>query len=98
MYAVLRRYNVNRGAVDQILQRVNDGFVPQISKARGFVAYYVVNSGDGLVSVSVFEDKQGADDSNRVASEWVRQNLHGLITTAPVIISGDVAAQHMAAV
>jgi hypothetical protein len=98
MYAVLRRYNTHKGSAEQILQRVNQGFVPIVSKTPGFVAYYVVNAGDELVSVSIFEDKRGADESTRAASEWVRQNLHGLITTAPVIIAGEVGAQHLSTV
>ena len=38
------------------------------------------------------EDRAAADESTRVATTWVRERLHHLIKTAPVISMGDVVA------
>jgi len=93
MHAVIRRYNTAQGAAAEIADRVNAEFVPIINQAPGFIAYYVVESGDGtLLSVSVFEDRAGSDESTKVATAWVRQNLGHKITTAPIITSGTVVA------
>ena len=98
MFAVIRRYNTHEGSAEKIVQRVRDGFVPLISKLPGFVSYDVVRSADGtLLSVSVFESRESADASNRLASDWVHENLATLIRTAPVILSGDVMVHHPAA-
>jgi hypothetical protein len=44
-------------------QRVNEGFVPIISQIQGFVAYYWVDAGDGvMISTSVFQDQASAED------------------------------------
>ena len=95
MFAVIRRYNTQQNSAQKIEQRVREGFVPIISRLPGFVSYDVVRSTDGtLLSVSVFESRQAADDSNRLASDWVRDNLASLIRTAPVILSGDVIVHH----
>ena len=95
MFAVIRRYNAHENSAARIEQRVRDGFVPLISRLPGFVSYDVVRSTDGtLISVSVFESRQSADDSNRLASDWVHENLASLIRTAPVILSGDVMVHH----
>ena len=97
MYAVIRRYNTHDNSAGKIEQRVRDGFVPLISKLPGFVSYDVVRSTDGtLLSVSVFESKQAAEDSTRLASDWVHENLASLIRTAPVILAGDVMVHHTA--
>jgi hypothetical protein len=95
MFAVIRRYNTHENSAHKIEQRVRDGFVPLISRLPGFVSYDVVRSTDGtMLSVSIFENRQSADDSNRLASDWVHENLASLIRTAPVILSGDVIVHH----
>ena len=95
MFAVIRRYNTQENSTQKIEQRVREGFVPIISRLPGFVSYDVVRSTDGtLLSVSVFESQQAADDSSRLASDWVHENLASLIRTAPVILSGDVIVHH----
>jgi heme-degrading monooxygenase HmoA len=95
MFAVIRRYNTQENSAQKIEQRVREGFVPLISQLPGFISYDVVRSADGtLLSVSVFESRDAADASTRLASDWVHQNLASLIRTAPVILSGDVIVHH----
>ncbi|MFQ5914439.1 MAG: hypothetical protein ACE5JS_14775 [Nitrospinota bacterium] len=56
MYASVRPYKVVPGSVGEVTRRVSEGFVPIVSKAPGFVVYYVVNGGDGVVlSINVFQ-------------------------------------------
>lgn len=95
MFAVIRRYNTHENSGQKIEQRVRDGFVPLISKLPGFISYDVMRSADGtMIAVSIFESRQVAEDSNRLASDWVHENLASLIRTAPVILSGDVIVHH----
>ncbi len=98
MYAAIRRYNVHQGSAQELVRRVNESFLPIISQQPGFVAYYGVDPGDGsILTVSIFEDKSGADQSTRMAQDWVRQNLAHMIKTAPVIMTGEVVLQKTAA-
>ncbi len=91
MYAAIRRYNVFEGAAERIVERVNASLLPTLRESAGFVAYFVVDAGDGtMAAVTVFEDREGAESSNRIASEWVRQQLGGLVKSAPVILTGEV--------
>ena len=93
MYAVIRRYNTHEGMARKMLQRVNADFVPQMRRLRGFVAYYAVDGGDNTVtSVSVFTNRDSAEESTRIAQEWVRENIARMIRTAPVIVTGEVGA------
>ena len=91
MYASIRRYQVNLGAEAEIIQRVNEGFVPIISKSPGFIAYYLVDAGDGVIAtVSIFQDQVGAEESNAMAAEWVIDNLISLVPDPPLITAGEV--------
>lgn len=96
MYAVIRRYNIHPGSSEHVLQKVNAEFVGKISQLPGFVSYHVIDAKDNtIVSVSVFDSKESADESTRLATEWVRANLHHQIRTAPVITAGDVAVANI---
>jgi hypothetical protein len=85
------------GSVDELMRRVNEGFVPIISKGPGFLAYYAVNAGGGVVaSISIFETQAGAEESNKMAASWVKENLASLLPTPPEITAGEVGV-HKAA-
>jgi hypothetical protein len=46
-------------AVDELMRRVEEGFVPIISNAPGFIAYYALDAGEGVVaSISIFVPKR----------------------------------------
>ena len=97
MHVTIRHYQMKAGSLDDaLLRRVNEGFIPIIKKAPGFLAYYVVDSGgDTLTTVSVFEDRAGAEASNRRAADWVKQNLASAFPNAPQIIAGEVGAYEL---
>jgi hypothetical protein len=58
----------------------------------GFSGYYLINTGNGVMSsISVFDMSEHADESTRVASNWVReQKLERALPNPPKITSGDV--------
>ncbi|MEV5786249.1 hypothetical protein ACWCQK_28435 [Streptomyces sp. NPDC002306] len=92
MYAVVRRYE---GVSDpaEAGRRVNEGFVAILRQVPGFVAYYWVDAGDGvMVSTGVFEDQAGAEESTRKAADFVRANLASLLPNPPQVAAGQVVA------
>ena len=93
MYATVRRYEGITDP-DQVGRRVSEGFVPLLREIDGFVAYYWVDAGDGLmISTSVFEDKAGADASDQRAANWIREeDLGDLFPNPPEISDGEVVA------
>jgi hypothetical protein len=92
MYTSIRPYNItNVATVDEITRRVKEGFVPIISQTPGFIALYLANAEEGVVvSISVFGDQAGAEESNRRAAEWVKQNMAQVFAGAPQITVGQV--------
>ena len=92
MHASIRRYKVNTDAVAALAVRVEDGFIPIISRLPGFVSYMVVDGGDGIVaSISIFESEESAKQSNTAAAAWVQENLSDVITEVPEITAGEIA-------
>jgi hypothetical protein len=92
MYATVRRYE---GVTNpsEAAQRVNEGFLSLISQVPGFVAYYWVDAGGGvMISTSVFQDQAGAAESNRRAADYVLQNMVSLLPHPPQITAGEVVA------
>ncbi len=90
MFAAIRHYQTNPDSVDEVVRRVREDFVPIIRETPGFVSYFVLDSGQGEIgSVSVFEDRRSAEESNRKAEEWVRQNLSELLPS-PQFAAGEV--------
>lgn len=91
MYASIRRYRTPDP--EAIRRNVEVGFLPILRKQPGFVSYTLVHAGNGvMVSVSVFETREGADESNRMAAEWVAQNVAPLVQGRPDITQGEVVA------
>ena len=92
MFTSIRRYQTD--SADDLTQQVNTGFLPLISTAPGFIAYFAVNAGKGVwSSVSIFETQANAEASNRIAADWVKKNLSHLGT--PQITAGEVVAHKM---
>ena len=72
---------------------VREEFVPIIKQAKGFVRYYWLDTGEGEgASVSMFEDKAGADELVHLAADFVKNHMSKLVTQKPEIIEGAVKA------
>jgi hypothetical protein len=92
MYVAVRRYE---GVTDpqKAGQLVDEGFIPIISEMPGFIAYYWVDAGDGvMISTSVFEHKEAEEQSNWQAGDFVAEHLAPLLPNAPQVTTGEVAA------
>ncbi len=93
MFAAIRYYRADPPSVDEVVRRVREDLVPLIRETRGFVSYFVLlpsDRGEDIVSVSVFEDQQSAEESNSKAAGWVAQNLSELLRPAPEFAGGRV--------
>ena len=92
MYATIRRYKTAPGSADKLAHEIQQGFVPIVSKVSGFREYFWVKTPDNeMFSVSVFENKAGAEESVRKASDYVREhNLASLLPNPPEVITGEV--------
>src|SRR4026209_1566315 len=93
MFAVVRHYHFKPEDGEKIDKLVQEGFVPLLKKAKGFVRYYWLDTGNGEgASLSVFKDKAGADESIHLAAEFVKAILASLLNQKPEVIEGPVKA------
>ena len=92
-YLTVRRYDAVPNSKEAAHQ-VQEGFIPLISKLPGFISYYWVDEGDGvMVSVSVFATREAEEESNRLAADFVKQHIAPLLPKPPQITAGQVVAR-----
>ena len=92
MYVAVRRYE---GVSDsqKVARLVEEDFVPVISEMPGFIAYYCVDAGDGvMVTTSVFEHKDAEEQSNFRAGTFVAEHLAPLLPNPPQVTAGEVVS------
>jgi hypothetical protein len=83
--------------MDELLNRIREGFVPIVRAAPGFKSYSVVRvRGNDVVTISVFENQAQARQSNDLAADWVRENVASFVDGPPEIISGEMAIHETA--
>ena len=81
MFAVIRHYHFDKKDSAEIDRLIEEQFVPIIRKAKGFVRYYWLDTGNGEgASFGVFKDKDGADESVALAAEFVRAQMAKLLS------------------
>ena len=96
MYASVRQYTINPGheRVEEAARDVHAGLGPIISRAPGFVAYYVLDAGNNVVvAISVFESRAAEEAANKSVANWIRQHLTSFVSSPPNVLEGEVLAQ-----
>jgi hypothetical protein len=88
MYVTVRRYTGNTELVDALVEN-ETGVKEVLTGIAGFRSYYLVRTDDGALSVSVYDDRNGAEESNRQAAQWLGENLPDLKLTAPQVTAGE---------
>ena len=95
MYATHRRYEgIDQSRIEELTRKVNDGLIPRLSKLPGFEGYFLMEAGEGVVrSTTVFETSKQAEDSTRIAAEWMQEEkLETLVPNAPKVTVRKVIA------
>jgi hypothetical protein len=93
MYAVIRQYQFDQSGGEEVDRNIRETLVPLLKDVPGFVTYYWLNSGEGSgASLSVFDSKEGAEESVRAAANFVQQHLAGINMSKPEILEGEVQA------
>jgi hypothetical protein len=94
MYVAVRRYE---GVTDpkEVARQVEEHFLPILSEMPGFVAYYVLDAGDGVMdSISIFEHQAAEEQSSWRAGQFVAQHIASLSPNPPQVTAGDVVVAH----
>jgi hypothetical protein len=94
MHAVVRNYS-GAGAKQlfDVLEQRKADVEALIRKVPGLMSYTLLRSADGGVSVTVCQDKAGADESLKLAREWIQQNASNTGASPPAVMEGSVIIQ-----
>ncbi len=93
MFATIRRYEaIDQARASELVKKADETLVPSLSELPGFSGYYLIEAGNGVMSsIGFFDTPEHADESTRLASNWVReQKLETALPNAPKITSGEV--------
>ncbi len=96
MFATIRRYeSVDQSRTSELVKKADDSLLPSLSELPGFNGYYLIEASDGVMSsIGFFDTSEHADESTRVASNWVREEkLETALPNPPKITTGEVVAQ-----
>jgi hypothetical protein len=93
MHATVRRYEgVDQSRTDELTKKVDETLLPRLSNLPGFEGYYLIEAGNGVMSsIGLFDSSAQADESTRVAANWVREEkLETALPNPPKITDGEV--------
>ncbi len=95
MFATIRRYSIKTApstdTIDQFKRRIEEKFLPTINDLRGFHSYGIMKTSDKeMVSLTVFEDRQGATEATRKAAEFVSKDPLKDQLSKPEVIEGEL--------
>ena len=94
MHAVIRRYRVRLGTVEQAARYAEKWFVPLVRKLPGFVMYYLLDAGnDTLASIGLFESRDGAESAAQLARDWFEDEWPSFRPLPPEVVIGEIVAQ-----
>ena len=98
MFATIRRYDaIDQERTDELVKKADETLVPSLTELPGFNGYCLIEAGDGVLSsIGFYDTAEHADESTRVASNWVReQKLEQALPNAPKVTTGEVVVQTM---
>ncbi len=90
MYGVVRRYQADATTLQDFVQRIQ-GVKEVVTQIPGFVSYNVVAAGDTVITLSIYQDKAGADASTAAARDYALVRWADLKLAPFEITSGEIA-------
>jgi hypothetical protein len=90
-FLAIRQYELSPDhTMEELHAAVESGFMPIVKGVPGFLEYILVGTDDGAISISVFTDEAGAEESTARAADWVGESLAGFFTGPPTVTTGSV--------
>lgn len=90
-FLAIREYQLAPGrTMEELHAAVESGFMPIVKQVPCFLEYFLVEAGEGVISVSVFTDRAGADESTTRAADSIQQNLADFFAGPPTVTTGSV--------
>ena len=88
MHAIVRKYTASPEAVAEAQPKLAH-LEQTMRQTPGFVAYYFLQTDDGIATITITEDETGTQESMGRAANWVRENLPDSNLGAPEVTRGE---------
>ena len=90
MHVVVRKYTATRDVIEEARPKLQH-LEQTMRGTPGFVAYYFLETGDGVATITITEDKTGTTESMGRAANWVQQNRESRASLgSPEVTTGKV--------
>jgi hypothetical protein len=91
MFATIRRYRLEAGALDELARRVDEDFAEEISAQPGFLSYEFVDCGDDeVITISAFWREEQTEASRELARRWTDEALGDFELTRSEVLHGEI--------
>jgi hypothetical protein len=91
VHANVRQYRISPDRIDESMHLADEHLADRLAEEPGFVAYELVAADDGTVcSMTIFSDRDGAERSQQIAAEFVRDHLSGVEIEQTSTMTGEV--------
>ena len=88
MHTVIRQYTGN--SLRDIIKRDEASLRQTMTGVPGFRGYYMLETKDGIATITVCDDQKGTKESTRRAAEWVKDHVPASANLSkPTITEGD---------
>ena len=89
MHAVIRKYTASPDVIEEARPKMAH-LEQTMRQTPGFVAYYFLETGDGVATITITEDEAGTTESMGRAANWVQQNLQSAASLGtPEVTRGE---------
>ena len=98
MHVTIRKYDgIDQNRKDELTQKVGDSLLPRLSKTDGFRGYFLMETKEGVMSsIGFFDTLAQAEESSRVAADWVRgEKLDTVLPNAPKVTGGEILVKEI---
>lgn len=88
MHATMRHYtNLDRGAIAELVRRQAE-VVALLRQTPGFAQYDLIQTPDGMTTVTLCASEAGCAESNQRVAAWVKEHMATMLPTPPQIVHG----------
>jgi quinol monooxygenase YgiN len=88
VHVVIRKYTASPEYVDEARATL-DRLEQTMRSLPGFVAYYFVETDDGITTITVTEDETGTGKSMGMAESWIKEETPIHSPSAPEVTQGS---------
>ena len=90
MHAVVRKYTATPDVITEARPKLGH-LEPTMRGTPDFVAYYFLETDEGITTITIAEDEAGTTESMSRAANWVQQNLESRASLGnPEVTTGEV--------